>query len=88
MNYNGIVMEYNKFESEMVGISKENAIGKNFFVEVAPCTNNFMVAEKYRAETLDEIFNYMFTYITSPTPVELRLLKGVNGNQYLLAKKA
>jgi hypothetical protein len=47
-----------------------------------------MVAEKFNAKQLDETLPYMFTYVTKPTPVELRLIKGSNGNQYLLAKKA
>jgi photoactive yellow protein len=88
MNEQGIVKAYNSNISIIGGVTKDNAIGKNFFVQVAPCTNNFMVAEKYQQETLDEEMPYMFTYITQPTPVILRLLKGKNGNQYLLAKNA
>lgn len=88
MNEQGIVSAYNSYISIIGGVTKENAIGKNFFVQVAPCTNNFMVAEKYHQEILDEEMPYMFTYITQPTPVILRLLKGKNGTQYLLAKKA
>lgn len=88
MNEQGIVSAYNTNISIIGGVTKESAIGKNFFVQVAPCTNNFMVAEKYYQETLDEEMPYMFTYITQPTPVILRLLKGITGTQYLLAKKA
>jgi photoactive yellow protein len=88
MNRQGIVTAYNTYESIIGGISKDNALGKNFFIQVAPCTNNFMVAEKYKQEILDEELPYMFTYVTQPTPVILRLIKGKNGNQYLLAKKA
>jgi photoactive yellow protein len=88
MNGQGIVTAYNTYESVIGGISKENAIGKNFFVQVAPCTNNFMVAEKYKQESLDEELPYLFTYVTQPTPVILRLIKGTNGKQYLLAIKA
>jgi photoactive yellow protein len=88
MNEQGIVTAYNSNISIIGGVTKDNAIGKNFFIQVAPCTNNFMVAEKYQQETLDEEMPYMFTYITQPTPVILRLLKGKNGNQYLLAKNA
>lgn len=88
MNDEGIVTAYNKHESDLTGVSKENAIGKHFFTEVAPCTNNFMVAEKYKQDLLDEVMPYMFTYITAPTPVELRLIKRNNGRQYLLAKNA
>ena len=88
MDYRGIVISYNQTQSNLSGILKENAIGKHFFTQVAPCTNNFMVSEKYNAQQLDEIMPYMFTYITKPTLVDLRLIKGSKGNQYLLAKKA
>jgi photoactive yellow protein len=88
MNGQGIVTAYNTYLSVIGGISKENAIGKQFFSQVAPCTNNFMVAEKYRQESLDEELPYIFTYVTQPTPVILRLIKGKKGTQYLLAKKA
>ena len=88
MNYSGTITAYSSAQSVLSGISKENAIGKKFFTQVAPCTNNFMVAEKYSKDALDETLPYMFTYVTKPTPVELRLIKGSNGNQYLLAKNA
>ncbi|HEY1018367.1 MAG TPA: hypothetical protein VGE25_05185 [Sediminibacterium sp.] len=87
MNLEGTITAYSAAQSDFAGISKENAIGKNFFTQVAPCTNNFMVAEKYKKDSLDESFPYMFTYVTKPTPVELRLLKGDKGFQYLLTKK-
>lgn len=88
MDYNGMIHSYSSSQSNLSGISKENAIGKHFFTEVAPCTNNFMVAEKYNTAQLDETLPYMFTYITKPTSVTLRLIKGNKGNQYLLAKKS
>jgi photoactive yellow protein len=88
MNYDGMVTAYGKAQSYLSGVAKENAEGKNFFSQVAPCTNNFMVAEKYNADSLDETLPYIFTYITKPTPVVLRLIKGNNGSQYLLAKNA
>lgn len=86
MDYNGMVTEYNRAQFDLTGVAAENAVGKHFFTQVAPCTNNFMVAEKYRQGILDESLPYIFTYITKPTKVELRLIKGRKGNQYLLAQ--
>ncbi|WP_224746416.1 PAS domain-containing protein [Mucilaginibacter glaciei] len=88
MDYEGVVAAYSRGQSKISGVTKENAKGKNFFTQIAPCTNNFMVAERYKDITLDETLPYMFTYITKPTPVTLRLIKGGNGSQYLLAKNA
>lgn len=89
MSTDGTVIAYNKAESEITGVAPENAKGKNFFTEVAPCTNNFMVAEKYTLPELDEELDYMFTYITQPTKVRLRLLRSTrHSHQYLLIKKS
>lgn len=86
----GNVQIYNKYESEMAALDKEEVIGKNFFHQVAPCTNNFMVAEKYTnaKEEVDELLDYIFTYKIEPTPVELRMLISPGrSSQYLLVRQ-
>ncbi len=87
MSRTGTVVFYNKEEELITGVKRENSIGKHFFTQVAPCTNNFLVAEKYSKATLDEQVQYIFTYVTQPIPVQLRLLKGEGDNQYMLVKK-
>ena len=89
MNGDGAVLAYNTYESRLSGLSPEGVIGKNFFTEVAPCTNNFMVAERYQpSEALDATVNYVFTYKMKPTKVRLRLLKRAGAaEQYLVAAK-
>ena len=54
-------------------------IGRNFFVEIGPCTNNYLIAQRYQDSasegvSLDEQLDYVFTYRMAPTPVRLRLL--------------
>ena len=34
----GTILEYNTYETEMTGFSKERVLGRNFFHDVAPCT--------------------------------------------------
>ncbi len=34
----GTITEYNTYEAEMTGFSKERVLGRNFFHDVAPCT--------------------------------------------------
>ena len=69
------VVTYNATESEMAGIEPKRVIGAHFFTEVAPCTNNYLVAERYRShDELDEQLDYVFTLRMRPTPVRLRLL--------------
>lgn len=87
MNKSGNVLFYNKEEEKITGVKRENTIGKHFFTQVAPCTNNFLVAEKYSNPDLDEQLQYIFTYVTQPISVQLRLLKSEGENQYMLVKK-
>ncbi len=81
----GRVLAYNRYEQELANLDAAEVVGRDFFVEIAPCTNNFMVREKFfdtwaRAGTLDERVPYTFTYRLQPTRVELRLVVvGKNG---------
>ncbi len=76
MTPNGHVTEYNAAESRLAGLSPDRVIGRHFFSEVAPCTNNFMVAQRFENEaTLDATIDYVFTLRMRATDVRLRLLK-------------
>ncbi len=90
MDKNGHIKAYNTYELELSGNQREEVLEKDFFQQIAPCTNNFMVAEKYQANiALDEEIDYIFTYRMQPTKVKLRLLASPeNSHQYLLVKKA
>ena len=69
------VVMYNRTESSHAGLSPERVAGRHFFSEVAPCTNNFMVAQRFETEDeLDATIDYVFTLKMKPTPVRLRLL--------------
>jgi hypothetical protein len=49
--------------------------GRNFFVDIGPCTNNYLVARRYAdGGELDEQLDYVFTFRMAPIPVRLRLL--------------
>ncbi len=69
------VTVYNAYEADAAGLDPARIIGRDLFVEVAPCANNYLVAERYReCDTLDEELDYVFTLRMRPTPVRLRLL--------------
>lgn len=86
MDRGGEVLAYNAFESQRAGIARERVIGRNFFVDIGPCTNNYMVAERFRSgEDLDEEMDYVFTLRMSPTPVTLRLLAHTGSPRQYLA---
>jgi photoactive yellow protein len=77
MGGDGTVTSYNALESRTSGLSAINVIGRHFFSQVAPCTNNFMVAHRFETEpAIDAVIDYVFTLGMRPTPVRLRLLKG------------
>lgn len=87
MSHDGRVTDYNQWQSRFTGMSKAAVLDKHFFTQVAPCTNNFMVGQKYDgAASLDETLDYTFTLKMAPTPVKLRLLKGPQ-HQYLLCAR-
>lgn len=88
MDHRGKVRAYNRAEAALSGMKPEAVIGKDFFVQVAPCTNNYMVADRYRQDgELDVTIDYVFTYMMAPTPVRLRLLKRDGApEQYLVVR--
>jgi photoactive yellow protein len=85
----GIVATYNATESRLAGLTAETVIGSPFFLSVAQCMNNFMVAQRFKEETeLDVILPYVLTFRMRPTPVKLRLLKTASvPNSYLLIQR-
>ena len=86
MDRDGRVLGYNQAESELSGLPPADVIGRNFFVEIGPCTNNYLIAQRYQdSEELDEQLDYVFTYRMAPTPVRLRLLaRPGSPRQYLV----
>lgn len=76
MALDGTVKVYNRAESELAGLGPETVLGHNFFAEVAPCTNNFLVGQRFMDEAgLDEELPYVLTVRMRPTKVKMRLLK-------------
>jgi photoactive yellow protein len=75
----GVVRRYNAFEAKAAGLSPQNVIGAHLFTTVAPCMNNFMVAQQFEDalesdETLDVVIDYVLTLRMRPVRVKLRLL--------------
>ena len=89
MDRDGLVLGYNERESRLSGLPPASVTGRHFFTEVGPCTNNFMVAQRYAdagagGDELDEQLDYVFTFRMAPTPVRLRLLaREGSARQYL-----
>lgn len=76
LDRSSVVSRYNATEARAAGFSPEQVIGRQFFADVAPCMNNYLVALRFEAEdVLDVVMDYVFTLRMAPTPVRLRLLK-------------
>jgi photoactive yellow protein len=74
-----VVRLYNRFESRCAGLSPERVLGHPLFTVVAPCMNNYMVAQRFEdAATaqvaLDATLDYVLTLRMRPVKVVLRLL--------------
>ena len=74
-----VVRLYNSREAGYSGLSPHRVLGHHLFSVVAPCMNNFMVAQRFEdaAESgtaLDAIIDYVLTLRMRPEKVKLRLL--------------
>lgn len=67
---------YSATESRLAGLSPDRVVGKPYFAIVAPCMNNFLVAQRFEDEdALDDVIDYVLTLRMRPTKVRMRLLK-------------
>lgn len=85
MDREGTVIWYNDYESHRAGLGRDRVEGRNFFTAVGPCTNNYMIAQRYLDEPdLDDFVDFVFTLRMAPTPVKLRLMaRSGSTRQYL-----
>jgi photoactive yellow protein len=89
-----VVVQYNAFESRAAGLSPQRVLGQPLFTLVAPCMNNFMVAQRFEdaaqsGAALDQTIHYVLTLRMRPVKVKLRLLAGAErGTRYVLVQRA
>ena len=76
------VVLFNSAEERLSGLPRAEVIGKDFFVEVAPCTASRLFRGRYlqaRAQgQLDEHFFYTFTYRIRPISAHVHMLHDRN----------
>ncbi|ALO45379.1 photoactive yellow protein [Pseudohongiella spirulinae] len=87
----GTIIQYNETEGAITGRSPSQVIGKNFFKDVAPCTNTpkFKGAfDKVVAERGSVMLEYTFDYQMSPTKVKVHMKPAlVGGNFWIFVKR-
>ncbi|HEX7154678.1 MAG TPA: PAS domain-containing protein [Thermoanaerobaculia bacterium] len=73
----GKVLSYNKTEAKLTGRDPQRVIGRNFFTEVAPCTNVQAFAGRFREgvekKDMHVIFPYRFDFEMAPRDVTVTL---------------
>ena len=73
----GVIESYNRYESQIGGFAPREVIGKNFFTQIAVCTNNDIFFGSYQTGIeegdLNMMFQYTFTYKIAPTNVRVHL---------------
>ncbi len=89
-----VVRVYNSLESSMAGLTPAAVMGKPLFTDVAPCMNNFLVAQRFEdtardGSPLDATIDYVLTLRMRPVKVKLRLLATPgNSLRYVLIQRA
>jgi len=77
LDKDGKILSYNQAEVNLSGREKEKVVGRNFFTEVAPCTNVQEFAGKFREGvrkgTLHIVFPYVFDFEMEPRQVWVTL---------------
>lgn len=78
----GRVQRYNRYEFELVNIAQIDAVGRNFFQELAPFTNNRLVFGRFKdgiaSGSLDAEITYAFSYKMRPALVVIHLYRDPN----------
>jgi photoactive yellow protein len=88
-----VVTRYNSVESTAAGLSASRVLGQPLFTNVAPCMNNFIVAQRFEdaedeGAALDDTVDYVLTLRMRPVKVKLRLLAAPGGDmRYVLVQR-
>ena len=82
----GKILKYNAVEGAITGRDPKAVIGKNFFTEVAPCTNRPEFKGVFdagvRAKNLNTMFEYVFDHLMKPTKVKIHMKQAILGQSY------
>ncbi len=85
----GMVHCYNRAESEISGLAEANVLGRNFFTDIAPCTN--LPAFRGRFEEgvargrLDVMFEFVFDFAFAPLRVYIEMAETGEPDRYLIS---
>ncbi len=82
----GKILQYNATEGSITGRDPKAVIGKNFFTDVAPCTNTSAFKGVFdagvKSGTLNTMIEYVFDYNMAPTRVKVHMKRALVGDTY------
>jgi photoactive yellow protein len=91
LDENGTILRYNEAEGAITGRDPGAVIGKNFFSDVAPCTNQPAFKGVFdngvRDGNLNTLFEYVFDYQMTPTKVKVHMKQALNNDGYWIFVK-
>lgn len=87
----GRIIKYNAVEGAITGRDPKTVVGKNFFTEVAPCTNRAefkgVFDKGVRDNNLNTLFEYVFDHQMKPTKVRIHMKRAISGGSYWIFVK-
>ena len=87
----GSILRYNAAEASITGRDARAVIGKNFFRDVAPCTNSptfkGVFDKGVREDNLNTMFEYVFDYKMAATKVKIHMKKAISDGSFWIFVK-
>jgi photoactive yellow protein len=91
LDKDGIIIRYNATEGLITGRDPKAMVGKNFFKDIAPCTNRPDFKGVFDAGVkegeLNTIFEYIFDYQMKPIKVKVHMTRALSGDSYWIFVK-
>lgn len=91
LDASGRILKYNAVEGAITGRDPKAVVGKNFFTDVAPCTNRPEFKGVFdagvRSNNLNTMFEYVFDHQMKPTKVKIHMKKAISGDSHWIFVK-
>ena len=90
LDLEGRVLAYNRAESLYSGLKQQHVIGRDWFRDIAPCTNTAKFFGKFKEGIakgmIDASFDYVFTRFSEPA-VRVHMLRAPGEDFSILIKR-
>ncbi|WP_114416189.1 photoactive yellow protein [Marinospirillum perlucidum] len=87
----GTILQFNATEAAITGRQPEQVIGRNFFRDIAPCTDQPEFKGRFDEGVaqgrLNVIFEYTFDYVMRPTRVKIHMQKSAREASFWILVK-